>query len=141
MKKYYLVGILAALVLIIGGIFTFSPSQSTPASSQQNTQTAEISVTLSIDRLYEAKSVTAQSGETLLSLMQRLDTIDPSLLLKTKEYSGLGILIEGIGELQNGTDGKYWQYTVNGVMPQIGADKLILSTGDQIVWSFKASQE
>jgi len=141
MKKYYLVGISVALVLVVGGTIIFSPPSSNPAPIQQNTQNVEISVTLSVDEIYESKIITAQSDETLLSLMQRLNTIDPNLSLETKEYSGLGVLIEGIGKLHNGTDDKYWQYTVNYVMPQIGADKYTLSNGDQVEWSFKKSEQ
>ena len=141
MRKPYILGILAAVILIVGSVFIFSPSSNLPVPSQQTTQNREISVSLSIDGLYDAKSITTQPDETFLSLLQRLNVTDPRLLLKTKEYSGLGVLVEGIGELQNGTDNKYWQYTVNGVMPQIGADKFIVSNGDQIEWSFKASEQ
>jgi hypothetical protein len=133
MKKYYILGIL----LIAGGIAIFSQSPGNPALAEQNKQNAEIFISLSIDGLYKAETVAAQSGETLLSLMERLNTTDPNFSLKTKEYSGLGVLIEGIGKLQNGTENKYWQYTVNGIAPQIGADKFTLSNNDKIEWLFK----
>jgi len=141
MKKYYILGILVAFTFIVGSVVVFSPSSNTTTPSQKNTQNSEISISLSIDGLYEAKTVTAHSDETALSLLQRLNIDDPRLALRVKEYSGLGALVENIGELHNGTDNKYWQYTVNGVMPQIGTDKFTLSSGDHIKWSFTTSSQ
>ena len=141
MKKYYTLGILAVIILIVGSVIVFSLSTNTSVPAQQNIQNAEISVSLSIDGLYETKLFNAQSGETVLSLLQRLNMTDPRLALGVKEYSGLGVLVENIGKLRNGTDNKYWQYTVNGVMPQIGANKFTLSNGDQIKWSFATSAQ
>ena len=39
----------------------------------------------------------------------------------------------------NGTDEKYWQYLVDGIMPQIGADQYILKDGESIEWNFEKS--
>ena len=143
MKKNYIFGILAIIILVVGSIYFFSPSPSPTAPSQQSTKNgnASISVSLSIGGLYDTRQVTAQSGETVLSLLQRLNTADTNIKLGMKEYSGLGTLVENIGELRNGAGNKYWQYSVNDVMPQIGADKFLLSDGDQIRWSFSESAE
>jgi hypothetical protein len=46
-------------------------------------------------------------------------------------------LVNSINGAAGGTDGKYWQYYVNGELPTIGADKYILKNGDVLTWSFE----
>ncbi len=65
-----------------------------------------------------------------------MDDRNEKMELTTKEYSGLGTLVESMGGNTNGTNDQYWQYKVNGIMPQIGADKLEVKSGDTIEWYF-----
>ena len=51
----------------------------------------------------------------------------------------MGILIEAIGEKENGKDGKYWLYYVNGEMPQVAADKQILKANEVVEFKFEKS--
>lgn len=141
MKKQYTYGIIIVLILVVGGAFVFYPSPDVTIPPQETVQNNEISVSLSVEGVYESKTVTAHSDETALSLLERLNEEDSQVTLEVKKYSGLGSLVENIGELHNGTDNKYWQYTVNDVMPQIGADKFTLSNGDQIKWFFNTSTQ
>ena len=99
------------------------------------------SVLLSIQGLYTDTPVAISTNESLLALLQALDTQDPQLHLKIQDYSGLGALITSMHELTNGTNKQYWQYKINGVEPQIGASGYILKSGDNIDWYFGSSQQ
>jgi len=61
-----------------------------------------------------------------------------NLVLKTKTYD-IGIMIEAIGEKENGQDGKYWLYYVNGEMAPVSADKKEIKPGDEIKFKFEKS--
>ncbi len=127
------VALLAGLYLYAGNFqASIAPAQETPQGGY---------VSLTIEGLYENKTVPITQGESALKLLQVLDTQDPSLQLSIKEYAGLGVLVVGMHGITNGTNKEYWQYKVNGTMPQIGADKLILKNGDSVEWFFGASQE
>ena len=71
-----------------------------------------------------------------------------SLLTRCSEENGFSVdstfyeqfdatLINSINNAVGGTDGKYWQYYVNSDLPNVGADKYILSNGDILTWSFE----
>jgi len=77
---------------------------------------------------------------TALSYLEFINSNDPRLQLTTKEYKGLGTLVIQLGEHKNGDDNKYWQYFVNGKMPQVSADKYQLQDGDKLEWKFISSQ-
>jgi hypothetical protein len=96
--------------------------------------------TVTIEGLYIDKDVQFISPKTVLQVLLQLDAEDDGVQLTAKEYSELGTLVESIGDKTNGVDDKYWQYTVNGVMPQVGADKLEVKSGDVIEWHFSKSE-
>jgi len=132
------VGVLS-VALLAGLYFYAGNSQISAPPAQETPQGGNISLT--IENLYENKTVSITQGESVLKLLQILDTQDPSLQLSIKEYSGLGVLVVGMHGITNGINKEYWQYKVNGTMPQIGADKLILKDGDSVEWFFGESQE
>ncbi|MBI3273884.1 MAG: DUF4430 domain-containing protein [Candidatus Colwellbacteria bacterium] len=53
-----------------------------------------------------------------------------------EKYAGLGELITRIGDKKGGTDGKYWQYWVNGNYAQVGASSYSVKPDDVIEWKF-----
>lgn len=141
MKKNILkFSFLAILALSLIGSVSFLINQTKPSPTQVS-ETKTTTVSLSIQDVYEAKQVIIAEGETVLAVLEKLNKEDPQLTLSTKTYEGLGVLIEGIGTHKNGVDKKYWQYKVNGVMPQIGADQYTLKAGDSIEWFFATSKE
>jgi hypothetical protein len=99
------------------------------------------SITLTIQDRYTNKDIRVTAGETILQLLQELNAQDPALALDTKVYAGMGMLITRLGAHVNGNEAKYWQYKVNGVMPQIGADVYVLKGGEKIEWFFAGPQE
>ncbi len=135
----HIIGIGLLILAFALGLFAYTSKTTPPEKSavQEVTQTGTVSLT--VEGLYGSKSVSISQNETVLEILQTLNAEDPQLELSTKEYSGLGILVESIHGNKNGTDNKYWQYKVNGVMPQIGADKFELNNGDLIEWYFGTS--
>ena len=45
-------------------------------------------------------------------------------------------LVESINGYRNGDGNRYWEYTVNGELPMVGADKYVLHDGDVVEWKF-----
>ena len=138
MKKdiTYIIVILAIIVgiSVIGNKF-YAPNIETPGEEMRDT-----AITLRIDGLNLTERYDVSEDTSVLALLQEIDKSDADLKLKTKEYSGLGALVISMGNKENGKDNKYWQYYVNGIMPQVGADKYILQNGDIVEWRFAASE-
>ena len=135
--KFSLLTVLA--LSLIGGV-SFLINQTKPSPAQVS-ETQKTTISLSIQDVYEGKQIAIAEGKTVLAMLEKLNAEDTKLQLSTKSYTGLGTLIDGLGIHKNGTDKKYWQYKVNGVMPQIGADQYILKAGDSIEWFFATSKE
>lgn len=137
-NKKILVLILAA-VAVVAGLLTYT---SDPQQSQQTEQiSAEVQTAfITIEGLYEHKEVDLTTHQTALQLLQALNQSDSRVALKTKEYSGMGTLVEGMAGKENGDQNRYWQYMINGVMPQIGADTLEIKEGDRVEWHFVESE-
>lgn len=130
--------ILAVALALVG---TSVVLQSGTPQEKVTTTPAKTEFKLSIEGLYDQKSVEVVSGTTLLAELQGLNAIDEQLRLGTKEYTGMGTLVTSMHGQTNGVQDKYWQYKVNGVMPQIGADKFVPKEGDRVEWSFGASEQ
>jgi len=131
------VGAIAAVLLL--GVSAFIDRND--ASREPRQETLEIQTSnVTIEGLYVDKNVQFISPMTALEVLQQLDVEDDEIQLITKDYPGLGTLVESIGSKANGANDKYWQYKVNGVMPQIGADKFEVVNGDSIEWYFGTSE-
>lgn len=139
-RQYYLtiVGCAALGIILATSAFILSErqSQSLPAVE---TSPKSIVVSFTIEGLYDKKEIATDGNATVLEMLTALNADDPELNLVTKDYGSMGTLIEAMNGLYNGTDGKYWQYTVNGVMPPVGVHALTLSEGDSVEWKFTNS--
>lgn len=76
-------------------------------------------------------------GITAFDLLKK-EAEELNIPLKIKTYD-IGIFIESIGNKENGRDGKYWLYYVNGEMPWVSVDKYELNPGDKIEFKFEKS--
>lgn len=130
-------GVLMFALVIGSSIYTNKQSTSTEPAIQE---TSSGTVSLTIGGFYENRRVSIASGDTVLNILRTLNTQDPKLQLSIKEYPGLGVLVEDMYEQKNGTGGNYWQYKVNGIMPQIGADSYTLKDSDSVEWFFGPSE-
>ena len=135
---WQLVGIVAVVGALYSGLSGLSNGNGVAKTSlSEPTQTGSVIIT--IEGLYTNRSTLVSSNETVLHILQTLNAENPTVHLETKEYSGLGTLVQRIGDHTNGENDNYWQYKVNGVMPQVGADKLEVKDGDSIEWYFGGS--
>jgi len=50
------------------------------------------------------------------------------------------VFVTAINGTVNGQGGHYWQYWVNGVYGDVGADQVALSNGDTVAWRFTTDQ-
>ncbi|MBU4023495.1 DUF4430 domain-containing protein [Patescibacteria group bacterium] len=132
------------ILIFISSLIMFSDKTEQPISqeeigvSQENVK-KEI-VLLVIDdsegtpRTFEVEfNEEATAFDLLRDKAEELD-----IFLKIKNYD-FGILIEAIGDKENGQDGKYWLYYVNGEMPMISADQQAIESGDKIEFKFEKS--
>ncbi len=76
---------------------------------------------------------------TVFSLLKDL-SVKENFKLESKEYKGMGMLVESIDGIKNGTDNKYWQYWINGELPMVAADKKTVEKGDKIEWKFAPAE-
>jgi len=136
---WQIIGIGAIVIALLFGISAITERNEVAQKSAQTIpQTQTIDIT--IEGLYLDKNVQFSSPKTVLEILEQLDMEDEEVQLATKEYSGLGVLVESIGGKTNGANNEYWQYKVNGVMPQVGADKFEVKSGDTVEWYFDKSE-
>ena len=131
-----IVAVVAAVVLLLPG--GADKSAQPPALEQESVPA--VAVRLTIENLYAGEQISVPAGTTVLEMLRKVDAEDPRVRLGTKEYASLGVLVESINGMTNGTGGEYWQYRVNGVMPQVGADQLAVTNNDAVEWYFEASE-
>ena len=139
MKTKKVIFLLLGVLILAIVLFAGSQQLSTPPNTiNSSTQTLEQSIfSLSFDFGSGAEKISQslnfQKGENLLDAM-----IQTNLKIETKTYVGLGSIIESINDFKSGTNGKYWQYWVNGKYSQVGASAYQIQPGDVIEWRFSS---
>lgn len=128
--KWVTIGIISALVVATTVLMVTDRRIESP----NTTITEGVSITIA------GRSFNSPAGETVLKMLSALDKTDPLLKLETKEYVGLGALVTSMYGHTNGVGENYWQYTVNGVAPQVGAGEYRPVPGDRIVWTYEQSK-
>jgi hypothetical protein len=135
-KKIILIIFISLCVLI--GVFSLAKSQvgikpipeiqiAPKALSLEN---VEVSLNV-LDKNYK---ISIQKGATVYEVMKNLqEQKENNFTFVYKEYSGLGIFIEGINEVK-GEPGKYWIYYVNDIEASVSVSKFKLKDGDVISW-------
>lgn len=143
MKKVNIfLGIGIGIIIIIGGWMIFSQEEIIPEEKEvfQEQEKIKKEVVLVIDDgEKEPKTFETEfnQGMTAFGLLKE-KVEELGLILRTKTYD-IGVLIEAIGDKENGQDGKYWMYYVNGEMPMVAADKKEVKPGDKIEFKFEKS--
>jgi hypothetical protein len=82
--------------------------------------------------------ISPSQNSTVFSLLEELSQRE-KFKIEFTFYQGMGVLVENIDGVKNGTDNKYWQYWVNGELPMVAADKKEVEAGDRIEWKFESS--
>lgn len=144
MKKINIFLLIGGLAILIAGGSLIFLDKIIPAGFQEKTGISQPEVKREVSLIInygEGEVDSFQSdfkeGMTAFDLLKD-KTEESGLALKTETYD-IGILIEAIGDKENGQDGKYWLYYVNGGMPMVAADKKELEPGDKIEFKFEAS--
>jgi hypothetical protein len=142
MKKIIILAFLAVIILGLGLILLERKEETklsvSPVSELE--QKAEEKVFLTIDNGQgnpQESEFVFEEGITAFDLLDK-SSKQQNFTLKTKSYDA-GIFIEAIGDVENGQDGKYWMYYVNGQMPMVAADKQELIKGDKVEFKFEKS--
>lgn len=140
-QKTLLRNITLAFAVALLGIWLFAGWIELPREvEQQEITTEQQTISISIEDIYQDESVRVKGDATVLDVLLTLDKENEQLKLTTETYDGLGTLVTRMGDNTNGDSNRYWQYTVNGIMPQIGVDALEVTEGDHIEWEFKSSE-
>ena len=79
--------------------------------------------------------IVLSDNSTVFSLLEELARKE-SFQVESKIYEGMGVFVESIDGVKNGTENKYWQYWVNGQLPMVAADKKEVENGNKIEWKF-----
>ncbi len=86
------------------------------------------------DRAFESVIIENRKPTDVYHLL--LDTaITHNLQIEARSYEGWGgggMYIESVNGIKNGQDGYFWEYIVNGKIPDISADKFQSQTGDLV---------
>jgi hypothetical protein len=135
MKKIIIFSVITATILLISGSAKFLNKKT---DISQIGKEKNVNMTIN-DGEKNILNISAESEEekTVLDLLGK-KTAELGLSLKTKNYD-IGVFVEAIGNNENGQNGKYWLYYVNGEMPQISVDKKEIKPGDKIEFKFEKS--
>lgn len=139
--KFLILGLLFVVAGFLLGLGVAQEAdRSNQAASQQAPQRATSVMIDTGDELLGFGELAVGEGETVWSLLERLDRENEELSITATDYRELGILIESINGYENGADKNYWQYWVNNQYAQVAANSYQLSAGDVILWKFTSSR-
>jgi len=137
MKKIRIL-IIIAIIVAVGLLIVFNEIPDDVSKEeifQQDVIRQEVILNINYGNDHqETFNVDFYEGITAFDLLNSKE----GLILETKVYD-IGIFIETIGDKKNGDKGKYWMYYVNGEMPMVSADNMILKVGDKVEFKFEGS--
>jgi hypothetical protein len=130
-------------VLLVLGLITLSftgTALKVPNKSEvwiEKSDLTSVRIVITADDWKITDNLVAYHGDSAFSLLERCSEKNGFSVDSTYYAQFDSTLINSINNAVGGTNGKYWQYYVNGELPSIGADKYILSNGDVLTWSFE----
>jgi len=138
MKKLIILAGIIALI-IISWVMYFNKTNPIVSEVENNQETIKEKVYLAIDSgdSVQTFDINFSEGLTAFDLLEE-KTNELNKALKTEVYD-FGVLVVAIGDKENGEDGRYWLYYVNGEMPMVSADKMELKSGDKVEFKFEKS--
>lgn len=144
MKKSIFITIGIGIIVIVSGLIIFSNKGELPITQkgagvpQENIKKEVVLVIDDSEGTPKTFETEFNKGMTAFDLLKN-QTEESNLDLKTKAYD-IGIMVEAIGDKENGQDGKYWLFYVNNEMPMISVDKTEINPGDKVEFKFEKSQ-
>jgi hypothetical protein len=133
---------LPAVLLVIGliGLSFTGTAMTVPEKNEvwvEKSDLTSVRITIIGDTWTIADNMVAYPGDTAFSLLKRCSEENEFTVDFTYYEQFDATLVNSINNAVGGTGGKYWQYYVNNELPNVGADKYILSNGDVLTWSFE----
>jgi len=142
MKKIHIFIVIGIIIVVSGlAIFSYEISRLIPEKEvgifQENIK-KEIVLVIDDGREFPKTFETELNEKaTVFDLLKEgIEKLD--LTLRTKTYN-IGIMVEAIGNTENGQDGKYWLFYVNGELASVSVDKKEIKAGDKIEFKFEKS--
>ena len=129
--------ILAFIVIASLGVVSYSTAPRVSDEGSSASSVRIISAQIVARGINEERHV-AEGTSALTVLTDAVG--EHGIPFRTKEYAGMGTLVEKIGDDENGTGGKYWMYYVNGAFALVGADAYVVQEGDVVEWKFELPQ-
>jgi hypothetical protein len=142
-KTNIFIGFLILIIFLVGVWFVFSKeinqiiSKIETEKLPQNNQKEIVLVIDDGEGIPKTFKTEVREEMTTLDLL-KIGTKKMNLPLKTKTYD-IGILVEAIGNKENGQDNKYWLYYLNGEMPTVAVNKQLIKGGDKVEFKFEKS--
>jgi len=131
------------VVLLVLGLVALSftgTAMKVPQKSEiwlEKSDQTSVRITIVGDGWTISDNLVASKADTPCSLLQKCSVKNGFTVTSTYYAQFDSTLINSINNASGGTDGKYWQYYVNDLLPNVGADKYLISNGDSIRWSFE----
>jgi hypothetical protein len=130
--------VLGLVALAVTGTAMRVPQKSEVWLEKSN-QTS-VRITIAGDGWTITDNLVAYTGDTAFSILQRCSENQGFSVDSTYYPQFDSTLVNAINNAVGGTDGRYWQYYVNGQLPPVGADKYHMTNGDTLLWSFEVPQ-
>ena len=132
------IGVLAVVLVSILAVYALRISEDeTNASSGDIDVTAHLEMTLANGSVVRFDNLTLGAGNTSALDLLNAAANAGNFTIKTTYYGQYdSMLVDAIAGLENGQDGCYWQYWINGEYATMGADRQMLHEGDVIEWRF-----
>ncbi|SNZ10421.1 protein of unknown function [Terribacillus aidingensis] len=128
MKK--VLHMLSALLLAAGILAGCGTTEKSQQNNQQAEQQTELQATITLTedgQEISTEEVAFEEGANLMDVMKEN--------FEVEEEGGMITSIEG--HSQNDGESKYWLYTVNGEMAQVGAADIELSDEDEVAFNLQ----
>jgi len=138
-KNTHKIPVLALIMGLIALSFTGTAMQ-IPEKSEiwlENSDNTSVKLIVIGDKWIIKDNIFAYKEETVFSILDEFSERNNIFLKSTYFEQFDSVLIDTIGINQNGDNGKYWQYYVNGEIPMVGCDKYNIFNGDYIEWRFE----
>lgn len=138
--KHHTLMVVSIIAMLIAGIllvWSFTATSTSLTDSRSAIEEASSSVSLTLitpddNKLYSVRSAGSLSAFTALQQA----SAQYGFSLKYDPPGEMGVFVTEINGFENGEDGKYWVYEVNGEKSPIAADKHSLVNNDSLVWKF-----
>ncbi len=93
------------------------------------------------NKVYDGVFLLEDNNNNVFSVLKKISEVDKAFDMKYSNDARYGIFVESIGGIKNGTDGKYWQYYINGTLGDVAADKKEVKAGDKVEWRLEQVPE